>query len=329
MVPLRNVIESAGGTVEWDPVTRTATAAMSGNQVQVTIGSTQATVNGQTQYLDASPTLIGGRTLVPLGFLEAALGTKATYRPEDQMIVFSTLSPNLDAASEPEVEIVAQEGEPQDVVVRETIVVQEPAIIFVEVDRDDWVNAGDPVMIEMQGTPGLVGVARISGFDEDIAMTEREPGHYVATWTVPTREGLYLPDALVTVYLRNPNGNVEKSLVAVRRVALDAMAPTVLSTYPAHGERVFIQNAQVKVKLSDSGSGVNPLDYRLVVNGKDRTDESYIEGDTLIWRPMSEDVKPFNEVELTIRDFAGNESRYEWNFRTDQTERYSVWPDGS
>lgn len=76
-VPLRGVFEQLGATVVYDNGLINATG--NGRNISLHIGSTQATVNGQTQMLDVAPFMIGARTLVPLRFIAQALGAAVTW----------------------------------------------------------------------------------------------------------------------------------------------------------------------------------------------------------------------------------------------------------
>jgi len=76
-VPLRGVFENLGASVVYSNGMINATG--NGRNVSLRIGSTQATVNGQTQYLDVAPFLVGARTLVPLRFVAQALGASVDW----------------------------------------------------------------------------------------------------------------------------------------------------------------------------------------------------------------------------------------------------------
>src|ERR1700736_4982288 len=71
-VPLRGVFERLGATVVYDNGVINATG--NGRNVQLKIGSTLATINGETYTSDVAPFLVGARTLVPLRFISEALG---------------------------------------------------------------------------------------------------------------------------------------------------------------------------------------------------------------------------------------------------------------
>jgi hypothetical protein len=71
-VPLRGVFEHMGASVVYSAGTINATKQ--NTTVQLRIGSTQATVNGQPQTLDVAPFIIGASTYVPLRFVAQAFG---------------------------------------------------------------------------------------------------------------------------------------------------------------------------------------------------------------------------------------------------------------
>lgn len=83
-VPLRGVFERLGATVVYANGTINATG--NGRTIQLHIGSTQATVNGQSQYLDVAPFLIGARTLVPLRFVAQALGATVDWNDGNRTV---------------------------------------------------------------------------------------------------------------------------------------------------------------------------------------------------------------------------------------------------
>lgn len=83
-VPLRGVFERLGASVVYDNGLINATGA--GHNVSLRIGSTQATIDGQTQYVDVAPFVIGSRTLVPLRFVAQALGAAVEWNQNSQTV---------------------------------------------------------------------------------------------------------------------------------------------------------------------------------------------------------------------------------------------------
>jgi len=83
-VPLRGVFERLGASVVYDNGLINATG--SGHNISLRIGSTQATIDGQTQYVDVAPFVIGSRTLVPLRFVAQALGAAVEWDQNAQTV---------------------------------------------------------------------------------------------------------------------------------------------------------------------------------------------------------------------------------------------------
>ncbi len=79
LVPLRGVFERLGATVQWNPATNTAIAVRDATQVQLTVGSPQAYVNGRAVILDVPALIVGGRTLVPLRFVSETMGAQVNW----------------------------------------------------------------------------------------------------------------------------------------------------------------------------------------------------------------------------------------------------------
>jgi hypothetical protein len=87
-VPMRAIFEQLGASVVYANGEINATGA--GNTVSLTIGSTQASVNGQRVTLDVAPFLIGSRTLVPLRFVAQSLGASVNWNDSDATVTINS-----------------------------------------------------------------------------------------------------------------------------------------------------------------------------------------------------------------------------------------------
>jgi hypothetical protein len=76
-VPLRGVFERLGASVVYANGQINATAH--GRTISLTIGSTQATVAGQTELMDVAPFIVAETTYVPLRFISQALGASVNW----------------------------------------------------------------------------------------------------------------------------------------------------------------------------------------------------------------------------------------------------------
>ncbi|MDP3486560.1 MAG: DUF3798 domain-containing protein, partial [Bacillota bacterium] len=87
LVPFRLLFEALGASVGWNEATKTVTGTKGSTTVSLVIGSTNATVNGQAVKLDVAPTIMNGRTLVPVRFVSENLGADVTWVPSQNVVV--------------------------------------------------------------------------------------------------------------------------------------------------------------------------------------------------------------------------------------------------
>lgn len=86
-VPLRAIFEQLGASVVYSNGQINATAR--GRTVSLTIGSTQATVNGRSTTLDVAPFIVGSRTLVPLRFVSESLGATVNWNDSNSTVTIT------------------------------------------------------------------------------------------------------------------------------------------------------------------------------------------------------------------------------------------------
>lgn len=90
LVPLRGIFEALGAKVNWDQVTETVTATKGTTNIQLTIGSYSAEVNGTGTILDQKPQLKNGRTMIPIRFVSEALGAIVRWHEESNTVAIYT-----------------------------------------------------------------------------------------------------------------------------------------------------------------------------------------------------------------------------------------------
>ncbi len=86
LVPLRDVVEYLGGTIDWDGDTQRVVISYNRNRISMTIGSKLAFVNGITSVLTAAPQLIDGVTMIPLRSVAQALKCTVDWVGDTQNI---------------------------------------------------------------------------------------------------------------------------------------------------------------------------------------------------------------------------------------------------
>lgn len=89
LVPMRDIFESLGATVNYNDLTRQIAAQRGTTIVRMTLGSSQASVNNVPVTLDSAASSYGGRTYVPLRFVSEAMGATVNYSAPQQLVSIS------------------------------------------------------------------------------------------------------------------------------------------------------------------------------------------------------------------------------------------------
>jgi len=86
LVPMRDIFEALGATVQWNPISRGIIATRGTTDVGLQIGSRAASINSQRVTLDQSPILLRGSTLVPLRFVSEAMGAQVNWDAGQRLV---------------------------------------------------------------------------------------------------------------------------------------------------------------------------------------------------------------------------------------------------
>ena len=88
LVPFRGVFEAMGAEeLEWDPDTRTVTAARGGIELILTIDSNIILVNGEEVEIDVPAQIMNDRTLVPIRGIFEAFGAYVDWEPDTRTVI--------------------------------------------------------------------------------------------------------------------------------------------------------------------------------------------------------------------------------------------------
>jgi hypothetical protein len=88
-LPIRALIETLGGSVQWNASTKTVRVMLGSRTVALTIGSKTALVNGSPVTLDVAPMIVKGRTFLPLRAVAENIGLDLAWEPVSQTISFT------------------------------------------------------------------------------------------------------------------------------------------------------------------------------------------------------------------------------------------------
>ncbi len=89
LVPFRALAEALGAEVKWDPKAGKVTVVRDGTTVELTLGGSDAIVNGETVKLDVPAQMVENRVVIPLRFLAEAFGADVTWDEETQSIIIT------------------------------------------------------------------------------------------------------------------------------------------------------------------------------------------------------------------------------------------------
>ena len=291
MVPLRGVLEQMGAFVGWDSVTRTVFAQKSGTDVQLPIGSRNATVNGRTVILDVPAQIIGGSTMVPLRFLSEALGSEVAWDNATRTVMIatdsSTVPPIVPPSSTVDITSFTQNSK-------------------------GWLKAGSILKVVMDATSGGAATFEIPGVVDGVVMQESTPGHYVGSWTVPVGQDLAVTGGKVIGQLRV--GSTQRLIQAGNSVSIDTVAPRIINMTPDPNSTIATLMPNISVVTEDSGSGVDPVKMSMSVNGVNVTAQTTITRNFATYRPQQSLKTGKNNVTVTAKDRAGNSASQTWSF---------------
>ena len=89
LIPLRNVLEELGLTVDWNGESQTVTAVKDDVNLSLKIGSTKAVVNGKDVTLLTAPIISNDRTLVPIRFIAESMGLNVDWNGDTRTVIIA------------------------------------------------------------------------------------------------------------------------------------------------------------------------------------------------------------------------------------------------
>ncbi len=90
LVPLRVIGEDLDCSVDWDSNTKTVTLNSGSNTISLIIGNEQINVNGKVIFIDSSPKIINGTTMVPVRAISELFGAKVDWDSAAKTVLIST-----------------------------------------------------------------------------------------------------------------------------------------------------------------------------------------------------------------------------------------------
>lgn len=92
LLPMRAIIETMGGTVDWDNEQQTIVLSYGNNQIELQINNSRAYLNGEEKEIEVPPVIINGRTMLPIRFIAESFGFNVDWNSTEQIITINKLS---------------------------------------------------------------------------------------------------------------------------------------------------------------------------------------------------------------------------------------------
>ena len=86
LVPVRAIIEAFGGSVFWDDAEKSVLLDMNGDEITLFIDSNTTYLNGTEEILDVAPTVINGRTMLPIRFIAEGFNLGVGWNGQERTI---------------------------------------------------------------------------------------------------------------------------------------------------------------------------------------------------------------------------------------------------
>ena len=86
LVPVRAIVESFGGNVNWNSSSRTVTLSLNQDEINMAIESNTAYLNNTPYTLDVAPTVINERTMLPIRFIAEGFNLGVAWNSETQKV---------------------------------------------------------------------------------------------------------------------------------------------------------------------------------------------------------------------------------------------------
>jgi hypothetical protein len=290
LVPLRGVFEKMNAFVGWDSATRTVMIQTGDKDIMIPAGSKTASVNGNILYMDTPVLIMNGTTMVPLRFVGETLGADVKWNSATKTVEISTDGGAVPTPAEP---------------VPQTVPVTITSFYH---NANDWLKAGEELVITMTGSSGGNASFEIPGIASQLPMKEVSSGKYEARWTVTSKT----PVASEAAIIGRLNGQL---IQAGNTVKIDGVAPVIKDLDPQADSIITQNRPNISATFSDaSGSGIDPNSIKMLLNGEDITKNVNATQAFVSYRPDNLLPAGVNTIELSLTDRAGNKAVSTWKF---------------
>lgn len=299
LVPLRGVMEKLGAYVSYQASTKTVTANRGDVDLQLTLGRKIAVLNGREVTLDVPAMEYRGSTLVPLRFMGEALGVDVRW---DSAAYAVRISTETGAETNPTTPPTTGGSAAID-------------IESFDVSATTAMRAGSSVEFTLRGTPGGTASVQIPGVIKDVPLKESTRGVYTGSFTVPNNTKGAITVSKATAIAKLTVGKDERLIQSSTTFQVDNQPPAITAATPDANGQVNSLRPNITTVFDDQGgTGVDSNEVRIQVDGKDVTSDATITSNLLAYRPAKELTPGKHDVQVEVRDVAGNRATKTWSF---------------
>jgi len=187
---------------------------------------------------------------------------------------------------------------------------QAPVIQSLDLLSPPFMKPGQTLRVSLAGTPGCHAFFRISQIGEPVEMTEQSPGNYIGSAQI--MPGEHAQNAVVHATLIAPDGeHADKN--SSWSLELQGSGPSVRELMPAPDSLVPERTPSVRAVFQESG-GINLSSVKLVIDGRDVTGESVVNGNSVTFKPTFPFPGDQVHVAVSVADQSGNTTQQRWTF---------------
>jgi hypothetical protein len=303
MIPLRGVLEQLGANVSWDQASQKVMATGSGITITLHIGDHTAMVNGQAVNLDQPAMLSEGTTLVPLRFMSETFGASVQWDQNSQTVNIQS-GAALNHSETTQTTAALQNAQT-------TQTAQPSTPLKFHDDLEGW-TSNKSIHFVLDGTPGGQAIVILPGLSENIDMQESSAGHYEATWTPDASSPIAVQEGSAVAKLTLNGLNYYST--TLNNLNIDNTPPTITVESPVADSVISGFMPEVRVRLFDSGSGVDAQSVAVKVNGNDVSSSAQVKGNTVTYDLPASLTPGQYSVSMSVSDKAGNVTHKDWAF---------------
>lgn len=294
LVPMRAIFEALGAEVKWEGATRTVTATKGSTEIRLSLGKTDAYINGALKVLSTPAASVDGTTMVPLRFIGEALGAEVKWEGASKTVYVNS-----------------KNGSSGDLAIEELIV--SPRRVL---------RTGDTLTVQMRGEAGCKATFDIVGFKTDIPMHEDRDGAYSGSLTV--LKNMKVSDAVLVGRLAKDGKDGSKEAAQTITINSKSSAPSSTATVANDPKlnKFFTAinpapNASVRRANSVKVEFVNKISegsIRLFLDENEVTDSCDYDAKTISYVPENGLAAGKHSAKVLGIDNEGQKIDYSWTF---------------